>query len=113
MSSDIVIDPEVAFTLGQYLGEHGEFPMVDLAFRYEHGKPLVRLEELPHLPTQMWRLHDWYLKASKEGSNMIFVGIKDEHFFNGVEEMYVEFDELFQLYNQDALDKTIISCYCL
>jgi hypothetical protein len=53
------------------------------------------------------------MEASKEGSNMIYVGIRDEHYFNGVEAIYVEFEELFQLYNQDALDKTIVSCYCL
>ena len=117
MSFDIVYDPEVAahdigFTLGQYLGEHGEFPMANLAYRYDHGKSLVRPEERRHVPTQMQRLHEWYMEASKEGNNWL-VGIRDEHYFNGDDEMYIEFDELFQLYNQDALDKTIVSCYCL
>jgi hypothetical protein len=88
--------------------------MDDLAYRYEYGKPLVRPEEVPHLPTQMQRLHHWYVEAcSKEGSNMIMVGIRDEHYFRGKAEMFIEFEELFQLYNQDAINKTIISCYCL
>ena len=61
----------------------------------------------------MQTLHDWYLKAYKEGTDSILVGVKDEHYFNGVEALYIEFEELFQLYNQDALDKTIVSCYCM
>jgi hypothetical protein len=115
--SDIDYDPEVAahdlgFTLAQYLGQV-EFPTADLAYRYQHGKPLVRPEEVRLLPTQMRRLHEWYMEASKEGSNWLMVGIRDEHYFSGNDEINIEFDELFQLYNQDAIDKSIVSCYCL
>ena len=39
------------------------------------------------------------------------MGIKDEHYFNGVEALYIEFEELFQLYNQAALDKAIVCKY--
>ena len=87
--------------------------MAEVAFRYQHGKPLVRPEQLPKLSTMMQTLHNWYLKACKEGTNSILVGIKIEHYFNGDEALYIEFEELFQLYNQDALNKTIVSCYCL
>jgi hypothetical protein len=38
------------------------------------------------------------MEASKEGTNYIIAGVKDEHYFNGDEEIYVEFDELFQFY---------------
>ena len=115
---DIANDPGVAaahpdYTLGDYLGDEVQFEMAEVAFRYEHGKPLVRPEQLPHLSTMMRRLHDWFLKASKHGSNFIIAGITDEHYFNGDEEIYIEFEELFQLYNQDAIDKAIVSCYCL
>jgi hypothetical protein len=116
--TDIDYDPGVAaddvgFTLGQLLGEEVEFPMAELAYRYQHGKPLVKPEEVRLLPTQMRKLHEWYMEASKEGTNYIIAGVKDEHYFNGDEEIYVEFDELFQFYNQDAVDKSIVSCYCL
>ena len=53
------------------------------------------------------------MEASKDGTNYIIVGINDEHYFNGDEEIYIDFEELFQLYNQDAIDKSIVSCYCL
>ena len=42
----------------------------------------------------------------------LMVKVKEEHYFH---ETYLsaEYTELFQLFNQDALDKYIVSCYCL
>ena len=53
------------------------------------------------------------MDACKEGQNWIMVGIKDEHYGRGHDVINIEFPELFQLYNQDANDKSIISAYCL
>ena len=100
---------------GDYLPDH--IPLPEMAavvgFSFEHGKPLVRPEELPNLPTRMLALHKWYLEACQRGENYILAGVKDEHFFNGKESVYIEFSELFQLYNLKEIDKTIITCYCL
>ena len=90
MFPDIANNPGVAaahpgYTLTDYLGDEVQFEMAEVAFRYEHGKPLIRPEQLPHLSMMMRRLHDWYLKACNEGTDSIYVGIKDEHYFNGVE----------------------------
>ena len=82
-------------------------------FSFEHGKPLVRPEELPNLPTRMLALHKWYLEACQRGENYILAGVKDEHFFNGKESIYIEFVELFHLYNLKKIDKTIVTSYCL
>ena len=117
-------DPEVVAMYGEAAAAHGmsiaeyvsqlvEFPMADVAYTYRHGKPLVRSEEVNHLPTKMRRLHKWYMQASKEGKNWIMLGIKDEHYGRGNDEINIEFVELFQLYNQDAIDKAIVSAYCL
>jgi hypothetical protein len=115
--TDIANDPGVVagglgITLGDYLGDDVQFEMAEVAFRYEHRKPLVNPEQLPHLPMMMRKFHDQYLKTCKDGTDSILVGIKDEHYFNEVEALYIEFEEFFQLYNQGALDKTIVSCYC-
>jgi hypothetical protein len=53
------------------------------------------------------------MEALKEGKNWITLGINDEHYFRGNDDVNIEFAELFQLYNLDALDKSIISAYCL
>ena len=103
-----------SFTPGDYLGDDVQFEIAKVdTFKYQHGKRLVRSDDLERdLPTMMRRLHKWYLETCKDGTGSILVGIKDEHDFIGIDSIYVEFDELFQLYNQAALDKSLISCYC-
>ena len=48
------------------------------AYKYQYGKPLVRPEEVPKLPTKMRRLHQWYMEEAKKGTNWLILGIKDE-----------------------------------
>jgi hypothetical protein len=43
---------------------------------------------------------------------MLMVNVTKEHYICD-NDRCIELEELFQLYNQDALDKSIISCYCL
>ena len=50
---------------------------------------------------------------SNKGENWIYVGYKNEHYGHGAGVVMIEFSELFQLYQQDTLDKAIISAYCL
>jgi hypothetical protein len=87
-------------------------PKAEVAWKYVVGEPLVRPERIPHLPTQLRNLHDWYMRVAKEGRRMLLLKYSKEHYFREGE-LIIEFDELFQLFNQDALDKTIVSSYCL
>jgi hypothetical protein len=106
---------EMARHLGttvQFTGKE-DFHMAELAYRYEYGKPLLRPDQLPHLQTQMRRLHEWYMQASVEGSIMLIVAVREENYFHGNDEIYIDFEELFQLFNQDATDKSLVGCYCL
>ena len=52
---------EMGITVEQLLGTE-ELPMGDLVWKYVPGNPLVRPEQVEHLPTQMRRLHEWYMK---------------------------------------------------
>ena len=45
-------------------------------------------------------------------NNTIMVNVKKEHYYHE-KALSIEYTELFQLYNQDALDKSIVGCYCL
>jgi hypothetical protein len=38
--------------------------------------------------------------------------VAKEYYFRE-DEIHIEFLEFFQLMNQDALDKSLMSCYCL
>ena len=54
----------------------------------------------------------WYMTAAKEGRIYLMAAVKEQHYFREYA-VQVEFSELFQMYNQLALVKSIISCYCL
>nr|XP_040260640.1 uncharacterized protein LOC120976982 [Aegilops tauschii subsp. strangulata] len=81
--------------------------------KYVRGQPLVKPEEVKNLPTRMHELHWWYMNITKiSNRESLMVNVKEEHYFHE-KALSVEYSELFQLYNQDALDKSLVSCYCL
>jgi len=87
-----------------------DYPIAEVAYKFVQGKNLV--ENICTLPTRMRNLHSWYLNAAKEGIESLMVGVKEEHYFQDYT-VIVDFVDLFALYNLRALDKSILSCYCL
>ena len=83
------------------------------AYHYRHGCPLVRPELVKDLPTKMRKLHDWYMEKSANSENWIYAKFQNEHYGHGQGFDLIEFSELFQFYNGDAIDKSIVSAYCL
>ena len=100
-------------TIPQYLSQLEYWPTAEEAYKYKYGQPLVKPNEVKKLPTKMRRLHKWYMRASKKGKNWILLGYKNKHYRHGDGQIMIEFEELFQLYKGDAIDKAIISAYCL
>ena len=49
--------------------------------------------------------------AQKEKT--ISTSIKEEHFGHEPGNLLIEFPEFFQLFQGDALDKTLVTAYCL
>ena len=92
--------------------EHYEFLEVD-EHKYHYGKPLVKDEK--SLTTMMRRFHDWYMKTCREsgGTNTLYLRVKEEHDLVGIDFLTVPFEEFFQWFNQKALDKLTVTCYCL
>ena len=81
--------------------------------KYVRGQPLVEPDEVKNLPTRMYELHQWYMDITKiSNRESLMVNVKKDHYYHE-KAVSVEYSELFQLYNQDALDKSIVSCYCL
>ena len=100
-------------TVAELLGsEDNKLPNADVVPTYVPGKPFVSKEKLKKLPTHMRSMHERYLREVKRDRIMIVAKVPEEYFFRA-EEVHVEFSELFQLYNFDALDKSLMSCYCL
>ena len=97
-----------------YLSDDVEFEIMEVdTFRYQYGKPLVKPDH-PPLTTMMRKLHDWYMKTCSESwKDSLMLRIKEEHDLIGIELLSVPFEEFFQFFNQKALDKLTVTCYCL
>jgi hypothetical protein len=76
------------------------------------GASLASKEKFEDLPTNIGYLHTWYLNEAKNGRTMIVARVPREY-YGRPEDIHIDFDELFQMYNCDALDKSLMSCYCL
>jgi len=102
---------EAGITLSQVRG--GDIPVENqLAWTWEYGKSLLPPDDIAHLPTQMRKLHEWYLEVTKEGRKMILVKVTEEHFI-GKDQVQIYLEELYMLYKLDALDLSLVSTYCL
>jgi hypothetical protein len=83
------------------------------ARKYVRGEPMLPPEEVEKLPTRMYELHKWYMHITKTTNReSLMVKIKAEHYYHE-KDLWVEFSELFQLFKADAIDKSLVSCYCL
>ena len=116
ITKDHIMQTEVLnITVGQLL-EIEPMPVLredEIKWKYVCGQPLVEPDKVKNLPTRMYELHQWYMNITKISDRLsLMVNVKEEHYFHE-KVVSVEYSELFQLYNQDALDKSIVSCYCL
>ena len=123
-TEETVVDPEFekqygeaarahGMTIRQYLNQLQGYADDELKHPFEIGKPLVRPNQVKDLPSKMRRVHHWYMKAAAKGGNWIYVHHKNEHYGHGDDMVMIEFEELYQLYQMDDLDKSILSAYCL
>ena len=80
---------------------------------FEHGKSLYNLAALSDLGTQMYLLNKWYMEACARKETWLLVRIRHRHYFCCDDIIHVPFSKLHQLCHMDALDKSLVSCYCL
>ena len=62
----------------QVLGDTG-YTIAEMAYKYVLGQPLVTDKKA--LTTQLWKLHNWYMTAAKEGRFYLMAGVKEEQYF--------------------------------
>jgi hypothetical protein len=101
---------EAGLTLSQLMYE--DIPKAPIARQYEKGKSLVPPGIEKTLSSRVRRLHKWYMHVAKGEREFLLMKITADHFL-GQDLVYIEFDEFFQLFNQDVLDKSLISAYVL
>ena len=80
---------------------------------FKAGTSLVPPEIMPLLPTQMRRLHDLYMKAMADLIWMQGAKFTDEDFLREEGIIWINWEEVYQLYHQDALDISIVSLWLL
>ena len=102
---------EAGITLSQLQG--ADIPKLDEdLWKWEYGKSLLPPDQIKLLPTQMRKLHNWYLKVTKEGRKIILVKVTEDHYI-GEDQVQIYLEELYMLYKLDALDLSLVSTYCL
>jgi hypothetical protein len=102
---------QMNITMAELLGGV-ELPKAPIARKYFYGQPLVDDEKLREMPTMMRKFHDWYMRASKREQTMLVAKVGPEYYFRE-DLIHIEFSEFFQFINLDALDNSLMSCYCL
>nr|ABA97269.1 transposon protein, putative, CACTA, En/Spm sub-class [Oryza sativa Japonica Group] len=88
-------------------------PKAEVRHQYELGKPLVKPEQLQSLPTQMYKFHQLYMEMSATGREMIGARIRHMDFLQGEDIIRINFKGIYELYQLDALDVSLLSCWIL
>ena len=82
--------------------------------RYVRGQDLVEPAKVRTLPSRLHQLNAWYMLATRiHDGDWIYGKILESHYGPGDDEFQIELCELWQLFNFDALDKSIMSAFCL
>jgi hypothetical protein len=91
-----------------------EAPKDQIVQKYVLGGPLISPEEEDGLSTHMQNLLSWYKVhiRNKDMKHFFMADVRKEHHFKRYL-IHIKLDELFQLFNQRNLDKSINACYCL
>lgn len=104
---------ETGLTREQITGE-AEVPVqTKIRWHFELGKSFVPAEDFKKLQTKMFAFHQWYMEQAHKRRSMFGCRVKDEHFFNGEETIWLEFKDIYEVYHQDALDVSLLACWVL
>ena len=104
----------IGLTLEQLMGG-ASIPIgdYDIYRTYVYGQSLVNPKYYSSLGAQMFLLNKWYLKVTENDEAAWLVArVRPEHYL-GYDVVDIEFNELHQLLHRDALDKSLLSCWCL
>ena len=91
---------ESNLTVAQIAGGE-DIPKADVVVKwtYELGKSLVPLEVVSVLPTQMYKLHQHYIRAMADCIFMQGTKIKDDDFLRGEAIIWIKWEEVYQLFH--------------
>ena len=61
----------------------------------------------------MRELHAWYMKASATKDVVFCARVEGRHFHRGMDDVWIEFKNLYDLYHQHAIDKSLLSVFSM
>ena len=83
-------------------------------WQFQLGTYLVTPPEVVSLmPTKMRRLHDRYMMLMSQCVFMSGAKIKDDDFFRGEAIIWINLEEVYQLYHHDALNISMVGLWVL
>jgi len=105
---------EANLTAAQVAGGQ-DIPKAEVIARWQFqlGTSLVPLEVVSLMPTKMRRLHDRYMIMMSQCVFISGAKIKDDDFFRGEAIIWINWEEVYQLYHQDALDVSMVGLWVL
>ena len=77
------------------------------------GRPLLKWEKFLKFPTNIRRLHDWYMRASSIGINTINICIPHKAFQSPTQKCMINFEDIWLMMNLERLDVQIIITFAL
>lgn len=85
----------------------------DLKYKFKLGEPLVKPDQVNTLSTQMHRFHQWYMELSSKSRMMVGARIRNIDYYQGDDVLWINFENVFDVYQLDALDVSILSYWVL
>jgi hypothetical protein len=76
------------------------------------GKPMLTTDALDKEGQASVDLHNYYINNYKSGQDII-VSYKNRHFLVGDDYFFISFSDLYDIFNLDALDVSLLHCFTL
>ena len=98
------------------LMEQDNIPVAEAepARTYVPGEPFLSDDKLKTIGTQMHRFHKWYMKASADGRDTIGAKIRTMDYFTRQDDyVWIPFRDVFDLYQLDALDVSMVTAWVM
>ena len=101
-------------TREQAAGQTDDIPIARVVgLLYKHGKSLVIEEVEIGLGTHMFKFHQWYLQKSKEEMRIFVVKYRDQDFFRGEDDFWVDIELMHAIYRREALKVSFLCIWVL
>jgi hypothetical protein len=86
--------------------------MTQASPKYVRGQPILTINQLHEASQYCVELHNYYIQNYRTGQEII-VQFKDRHILVGGNIFVITFSDLYDLFNVNALDISLMHCFTL